>query len=738
MIKSAVNCLTILLLLLAHTTAASAKEMAPREVPIYNQAIQIDGVLSEPAWQKALIIDLNYETEPGENVMASFETQAYLIHSESELYVAFNAKGDPEDIRAHFRNRDNIGGDDQVGVVIDPFADHSRAYMFFMSPEGAVYDALYHELSGNEESGWDGQWESKATITDTGFQAEFVIPFNIMTLPATQQVNMAIDLVRVIPREQRHRISYVSLQRGNNCYLCQLNMFSLRPSMQSRAKTKVNISETVSFERARFNQGNWQDDGEEFEHGFELSHQTKQNALFSMAINPDFSQVALDDLILDLNQQFSLFVPENRSYFLENADFFRSNFSLIYTKNISEPEYTAKYTEKGQNNEKIFLYAKDSELRLLLPDANFSQVFASDEIEGHNIAGRYRKSLNHKFSLGATGTARDYTDYKNHTGSIDLKWTPNPHSQLDLQWAGSSTESDISGLQEGNGNKFGSAYYVNYIYSKPTWNVNLYTGGSTDQFRADLGFIPQNDFKDGSILFSFLNYLTSSSYFEKIEFSTELYEQTTWTGQDLSNSYSQKVALIGKDNFELAGEVGTKTQRFIGQTFRQPYRNIEFTYSPTDASKISTSIYQGDRIDFVNGRLGETLEWNGGLNWRINNDIELKSTLTYWDFDSAGEDLFELYGASLSGLYFFSNNAFLRLSLQKRETRRNVGNYLFPGDWSEEESSLDWQLLYHLSYKKRFKFYAGYTTYDLSSEDVLNFNEERQYAFAKFSYHFDL
>ena len=50
----------------------------PYFVPRADSAIKVDAVLNERAWEQALILDLNYEVRPGENVPPRSERKSCL------------------------------------------------------------------------------------------------------------------------------------------------------------------------------------------------------------------------------------------------------------------------------------------------------------------------------------------------------------------------------------------------------------------------------------------------------------------------------------------------------------------------------------------------------------------------------------------------------------------------------------------------------------------------------------
>jgi len=115
----------------------------PLEIPHPPAEITIDAEIVEPAWEHALVLTLDYETRPGENVAPPVHTEALLLDTGDALVVAFRAY-DPEPgrIRAFFRDRDSLFGDDFVGVKLDTFNDQRRALQFFVNPYGAQLDTL--------------------------------------------------------------------------------------------------------------------------------------------------------------------------------------------------------------------------------------------------------------------------------------------------------------------------------------------------------------------------------------------------------------------------------------------------------------------------------------------------------------------------------------------------------------------------------------------------------------------
>jgi hypothetical protein len=223
-------------LLASPLVAAQAPESAvdpsaaaePSIVPHTSDSIEVDGILSEPFWADALVIELDTETFPRENVPAPVSTFVRVIENGSHLLVGFDARDpEPEKIRAYLSDRDSSFNDDFIGVVLDTFNDQRRAFEFFVNPLGVQMDMTMDDVNGGEDTSWDAIWESAGGITDEGYIVEVAIPFSQLRFQRTEgPQTWGFEAVRYYPREDRVRLAPKPRERGRNCYLCQLDKVS--------------------------------------------------------------------------------------------------------------------------------------------------------------------------------------------------------------------------------------------------------------------------------------------------------------------------------------------------------------------------------------------------------------------------------------------------------------------------------------------------------------------------------
>jgi hypothetical protein len=82
--------------------------------------------------------------------------------------------------------REDIQEDDQIGLMIDTFNDHRKAYTLYVNPVGVQQDGTMTE--GNEpDLSFDTVWNSSAHLTKEGYVAWFEIPFKSLRFPHTSE-----------------------------------------------------------------------------------------------------------------------------------------------------------------------------------------------------------------------------------------------------------------------------------------------------------------------------------------------------------------------------------------------------------------------------------------------------------------------------------------------------------------------------------------------------------------------
>ena len=408
-----------------------------------SDAIKIDGVMDEAAWQHATQINLDIETRPGENIPARVATVAYLLEDGDSIFIAFDARDpEPEKIRAYLRDRDSAWDDDFVGIILDTYNDERRAFEFFSNALGIQMDATNDDVNKREDESWDGIWDSAGKISELGYIVEMEIPLSQLRFPDIDgKQTWGIDLVRFYPRDSRYRLANNSMDRSVNCYLCNLSEISglenVEPGRDLEFVPTLTSSKTDSTDDPGV--APLQSGEAETEAGLSVRWGITPDVTANLAINPDFSQVETDVAQLDVNNQFALFFPEKRPFFLEGADYFTTPLDAVFTRTVADPDYGAKITGKRGNNTVGVYLAEDAITNLLFPGAFYSDGTSLDE-SNTAFVGRYSRSFGDASSFGALVTTRDGDGYHNYVSGADLHWKISDQHSVNLQYLGSDTQ----------------------------------------------------------------------------------------------------------------------------------------------------------------------------------------------------------------------------------------------------------------------------------------------------------
>lgn len=291
---------------------AIATRIGLKEVPI------IDGKLSEDIWTSASIIDEFYQINPKLGKKPSEKTQVYLLYSETALYVGIKAHDEnPQDIRATILERDgDVRRDDMVRFYIDPFNTGISGFGFDVNALGARADRLV-QPNRRPVDEWDVIWDSAGEITDDGWTAEFILPFQSISFDPE-----ADGWGLMITREISHKneeVRWAGIDRSVNKFGFE------RPGQLTGIKDiekglglDVEILAAAGFSR------DWPSprvDSFSLRPSANITYKFTPSLTGLLTFKSDFSDTPLDTRQVNTGR-FSLFFPETRDFFLQDAAFF--------------------------------------------------------------------------------------------------------------------------------------------------------------------------------------------------------------------------------------------------------------------------------------------------------------------------------------------------------------------------------------------------------------------------------
>ncbi len=279
------------------------------------ETIGVDGVLDEDAWTRAKVATGFVQQEPKLGEPATDDTEVRVLYDESSLYIGIvcSQKGLPT-VTTSLARDFKIEDTDSFALVLDPFNDNRNAFIFVVTPYGAIHDEQTTNDGANTNTNWNAVWYTRTARTEDGWTAEIAVPFKTLRFPpadARWGVNFSR---RVRSKNEVAFWSFVPRPHG-------LGRVSLAGSLDGLTSVEPGRNLKVTpyglFRNTSVKAGADQD----FEPGLDVKYSVTSTTTLDLTVNTDFSEVEVDATQVNLTR-FPLYFPEKRPFFLESADLF--------------------------------------------------------------------------------------------------------------------------------------------------------------------------------------------------------------------------------------------------------------------------------------------------------------------------------------------------------------------------------------------------------------------------------
>lgn len=482
-------------------TVESIRATPSAQATALEQAPVIDGeVLTDPAWQYAVPTSGFTQVRPVAGAPASQRTEVWIGYTTDTLYIGVMAYDDnPEQIIVTDSRRDSdLVDTDSFQVVIDGLLDRQNGFVFGTNPAGIEYDAQVINEGGNAGSGgfggngfnlnWDTTWEVEARISELGWSAEMAIPFTALRFRSGDNQTWGFNFQRNIRRNNEE--SYWA-PLGQNFTLTRISEAGYIQGIEVPDQRNLQLTPYVLGVAER---GGDRVPGthmrEEF--GVDAKWGVTSSLTLDLTYNTDFAQVEVDDIQVNLDR-FSLFFPEKRPFFLENAGQFAvgnpREAELFFSRRIGITggaqipiEGGGRLTGKITGNTNIGLLRMRTEgVDGVAPQNDFSVVRVNQELGNRSTLGVMYVERD-----GDGSVNNDPSSDINRTYAIDGRWGIGDY-QLVTGWASRTDTPGIDGDDTAGG--------VRWAYNDARWALNAGYSEVGDNFNPEVGFLSRRGFR---------------------------------------------------------------------------------------------------------------------------------------------------------------------------------------------------------------------------------------------------
>jgi hypothetical protein len=496
-------CPIIALIVVSDSLAQGNQGPAPQPV---GQAIAlttapvIDGnVLDDPAWAGARPLTEFWQIQPNVGQPASQKTSVYIGFTDTALHIAVVAYDDePQKIISTDSRRDSSLEDtDSFRVMIDGQMDRQNGYIFGTNPAGIEFDGqIEKEGAGQFVRGgdggfnlnWDAAWTVKAAISDIGWSAEMEIPFTSLRFGTGEVQEWGINFERRIRRNNEIAF-WAPLSQDRTLY-----RVSEAGSIQG-----IRVPRQRNLQITPYVLGNAQRGGAlsgtetNTEVGFDLKYSITPSLTLDATVNTDFAQVEVDEQQVNLDR-FSLFFPEKRPFFLENAGQFTvgtpREVELFFSRRIGIGAAGGQTPIDGGLRLSGKVGGTTNVGLLYMGSEAVSGVASGNEY----VVARVNQEFSNRSSLGFLAVSRDGdgsllgngNDDENQTYAIDGRLGIGDNALL-LAWAAKTSTPGRNGKDD--------AFAVNGEYDDSDWTLRLGYSEVGGDFNPEVGFLARRDYR---------------------------------------------------------------------------------------------------------------------------------------------------------------------------------------------------------------------------------------------------
>ncbi len=678
-------------------------QAAPKATALVTpNAPTIDGRLDDAVWSTAETLTGFVQREPVEGRPVSERTEVRVAYDAEALYIGASMfERDMSSVVFGQTLRDaSLNDADAFVVVLDTYLDRQNGFVFATTPAGIEYDGqVSNEGQGGGGGGarqqrgtsagfnlnWDGSWEVATTSDDAGWYAEMRIPFSTLRYGQGGTQSWGLNFERRIRRNNEQSV-WAPIPRQFDLY-----RLSMAGTLQLEAPTK----RIMTFSPYVLSDGfkDYTVVSPEADFGGQVGGDAKiglnQSLTLDLTANTDFAQVEVDDQQVNLTR-FSLFFPEKRAFFLENAATFAvgsgRSAELFFSRRIGLAagqevpiRAGARLTGKAGdfqvgvlNIQTGGVSALDSDTGLeeeIAPSNNFSVVRAYRELGNRTqLGGIFVSRLN-------TSATEDY----NLTYGLDGRVGIGQDLTLD-GWVGLTTTPLAEDEEEGpgfNGGEYGFSGGARYVTRD--WEASAGYRQIGTEFNPEVGFLNRSAYRQVNT--RILRHIRTDNVPWFREFRPHISYNQFFSLGGFSENY-----LVHIDS-HFAFENGAFFQlpgfNFTGEGLEEPfeirdgvvippgsYNNYDWEFRANTNRSAPLSVSGGwSWGGFYSGtRFGPTAT----VDYRFQDQFALSLRANYFDVRlDEGDFTTAVYG--LNGSYSFTPSVYLQTSIQYNDDTENFG-----------------------------------------------------------------
>ncbi len=676
-----------------------------KAIPV-SSSLRIDGRLDDKEWSLAGPSPAFIQIDPLQGMKPNFETTVRVLYNRQYLYFGIFCRDSmgKKAIRATDYKRDfNQRQHDHVGLSFDGFNDQRNSMALYTNAYGVQrdllnFDDMYTDLD------WDGLWKVRTTRTDSGWYAEMAVPWQTLRYPRSRDSLQQWGFNIYRNRRLTNEISAFSAYPRSFSFLRMAysgRLTNLQPPPPGR-NLRIQPYLLTSYDQYH-NFSTTQPEKTSVRYGGDIKWAITPHSILDLTFNTDFAQADADRQVNNVTR-FSVFFPERRQFFLENASLFGTG--VAPAEDFSggsmriQPFFSRRIGLDDSGNpipidaggRFVYRSSKKNLGAMLMHQQGSGSMPGTDF-----FIGRFSRNLGRLNRIGALITAKNNSGGHNIVSTVDGFFRLSESHQLNMMLTHSGTSA--TGKQGMSG--FAQYYFVNNQW-KCWWTQSFVS----KNFNPELGFVSRNDViatTPGVFWYYRGHKLPFPKLIRAFEPGAwfEMYHQAS-TGILTERTISLNPVWLNFQNGGFVGYIVNHSFQRLMETFSPlgidilpgdyTYLNHQFYYSTDPSKKLSGGVDYSFG-NYFNGKLNTA---NLRLQFAPSPHVSLQGQYNLNQFKKVGDPVTDkqvsLY--SLSGRIALSPRMQL-IGFYQENSEGNLANYNIRFSWEYEPLSYIYVVFNH-------------------------------------------
>jgi hypothetical protein len=405
----------------------------------------------------------------------------------------------------------------------------------------------------------------------------------------------------------------------------------------------------------------------------------------------------------------------------------------VYTRMMRDPAWGLKLTGKEGIHTIGAYVVRDDVTNIIIPGSE-SSGFSSLDLNNLSTVLRYKLDLGNRFTIGALATERQGADYLNRVAGVDadLRLSPRDRVTAQLLWSRTRYPDEVvADFDQPAGTFDDWAAELVYLHDTRTWEWWAAFADIGDDFRADLGFMPQVGYRHGEVGGGYNWNATDHSWYSRMQLLGKVAHTEDQNGFVLFHEDVLQLTIEGPLQSHSVLRPSRAREGFNGREFDFNRLKLHICLKPNGHSHVWINVEGGGKIDYANTRLGDFLYLDIGGWYRIGRHFTIEPEFTRERMEVDEGWLYTSSIAQLQTSWQFNPRCFVRAILQYVDDRFDPE--LYSDGRGPEYRRLFTQLLFSYKINPRTVLFIGYSDNSAAERDF-GFTQADRTVFAKVGY----